>query len=161
MKPRKFRSLATLIQDRHPRPNHMHSIFPLVQLVWTPDQCSPQQRPYAPPAAAARTGNAQFGQESGPGRQQRRALPPASSAPAQPHQQHPSAPTLPPHEPYAAAAAAYSSGSIPQWSPVLGHRCRGPSRMGRSAGGRGGGSIGMRIDSEPVTFPASDRIVVP
>ncbi|KAI5997012.1 hypothetical protein EDD15DRAFT_2194707 [Pisolithus albus] len=29
-----------------------------------------------------------------------------------------------------------------------------------SAGGRGGGSIGTRIDNKPLTFPASDRIVV-
>ncbi|KAI5991858.1 hypothetical protein EDD15DRAFT_2446472 [Pisolithus albus] len=30
-----------------------------------------------------------------------------------------------------------------------------------SAGGRGGGSMGTRIDNKPLTFPASDRIVVP
>ncbi|KAI5991922.1 hypothetical protein EDD15DRAFT_2197352 [Pisolithus albus] len=32
-------------------------------------------------------------------------------------------------------------------------------RLG-SAGGRGGGSMGTRIDNKPLTFPASDRIVV-
>ncbi|KAI6033619.1 hypothetical protein PISMIDRAFT_275959 [Pisolithus microcarpus 441] len=83
MKPHKFRRLATLILEPPPTSEPYAFHFPTCLLVWTPDPCSPQQRPYAPPAAAGRTGNAEFGQESGSGRQQR---------PTQPHQQHPPAP---------------------------------------------------------------------
>ncbi|KAI5997014.1 hypothetical protein EDD15DRAFT_2194709 [Pisolithus albus] len=102
-----------------PTPEKYAFRFPTRPLVRTPVPCSPQQRPYEPAAAAGRTENAGFGQESGSGRQ------------------HPPAPRLPSHGAYAAAAHPLGgcwpfymifcpwtpfptpgAGSIPQWSPA-------------------------------------------
>ncbi|KAI6033610.1 hypothetical protein BKA83DRAFT_4178589 [Pisolithus microcarpus] len=100
-----------------PTPEQYAFRFPTRPLVWTPDPCSPRQRPYAPAASSLPAPVQHRHQQHPPAP----APPPASSVPGHP--------PPPPHDPYAAAAAHPLGGCwpfygicypwcIPQWSPA-------------------------------------------
>ncbi|KIK16058.1 hypothetical protein PISMIDRAFT_279221 [Pisolithus microcarpus 441] len=115
MKPCGFRRLATLIQDHHPRPNHVHSVFPLVHWSGLLTRALHNNAPMCQRLLLDAQEILNLDKSLGSGRQQRPAPPPApvrhrhqepAPAPAPPPASsvpgHPLPP--PPHDPYAAAA---------------------------------------------------------